>query len=84
MLTVTATELQRHFGRYRGSALQEPVAITADGQESLVLLSAEEYRRLKRREQEALSVEALSEADLTAIAQARVPDAYVHLDSELG
>jgi len=39
--------------------------------------------RLKRREQEALSVEALSEADRTAIAQARVPQTYVHLDSDL-
>ncbi|WP_295393511.1 type II toxin-antitoxin system Phd/YefM family antitoxin [uncultured Thiodictyon sp.] len=83
MLTVTATELQRHFGRYRGSALQEPVAITADGQQSLVLLSAEEYRRLKRRDQEAFSVESLSDAELTAIAQARVPESYAHLDGEL-
>ena len=80
---MTSTELQRHFGRYQDSALHEPVSITTDGQDSLVLLSAGEYRRLKRREQEALPVEALSDADLEAIAEARVPDAYTHLDAEL-
>jgi prevent-host-death family protein len=47
MVTVTAAELQRQFGRYRDLALKEPVSITHHGRESLVVLSADEYRRLK-------------------------------------
>ena len=47
MVTVTAAELQRQFGRYRDLALREPVSITHHGRESLVVLSADEYRRLK-------------------------------------
>jgi len=47
MVTVTAAELQRQFGRYRDLALKEPVSITHHGRETLVVLSADEYRRLK-------------------------------------
>ena len=47
MVTVTAAELQKQFGRYRETAIKEPVSITHHGRESLVMLSAEEYKRLK-------------------------------------
>lgn len=47
MVIVTAAELQKQFGRYRDTALREPVSVTHHGRESLVILSAEEYRRLK-------------------------------------
>ncbi|MBX9908144.1 MAG: type II toxin-antitoxin system Phd/YefM family antitoxin [Beijerinckiaceae bacterium] len=47
MLTITAAELQKKFGRYRDAAIRQPVAVTHHGRESLVLLSAEEYARLK-------------------------------------
>ena len=54
MITVTAAEFQRHFGRYQDEALTQPVAITRNGRERLVMLSADEYRRLKRRGREML------------------------------
>ncbi len=47
MKTVTAVEMQRRFGKLREEAQRGPVGITNHGRESLVLLSAEEYRRLK-------------------------------------
>lgn len=50
MVTITAAELQNHFGRYRDLALREPVSVTHHGRESIVLLSADEYQRLKRYE----------------------------------
>lgn len=43
-----------------------------------------EYRRLKRRDRDALPVTALGEEDLRAIAGAEVPAEYTHLDDELG
>ena len=47
MVKITAAELQRHFGQYREKAMQEPVAVTHHGRDSLVVLSAEEFARLK-------------------------------------
>ncbi|WP_442582294.1 type II toxin-antitoxin system Phd/YefM family antitoxin [Mesorhizobium sp. ASY16-5R] len=47
MVTITAAELQNHFGRYRDLAQKEPVSVTHHGRESVVLMSAEEFRRLK-------------------------------------
>lgn len=47
MVKITAAELQNHFGRYRDMAQREPVSVTHHGRESIVVLSAEEYRRLK-------------------------------------
>lgn len=47
MVTITAAELQNHFGRYRDMAQKEPVSVTHHGRESIVVMSADEYKRLK-------------------------------------
>ena len=47
MVTVTAAELQKQFGRFRDLALREPVSVTHHGRDSLVMLSSDEYNRLK-------------------------------------
>ena len=47
MVTITAAELQQKFDRYRDAARKEPVSVTQQGQEGLVILSAGEYKRLK-------------------------------------
>jgi prevent-host-death family protein len=67
---VTSAELQKAFGLYREKALQGPVVITNHGRESLVLLSAEEYRRLKTLDRRALHPSELSERELEALAVA--------------
>lgn len=50
MTRITATEFQKSFGEMSDKALQEPVAITKQGRDHLVLLSAAEYARLMRRD----------------------------------
>ena len=47
MVSVSAADLAKQFGKYRDMALREPVAVTHHGRETVVILSAEEYRRLK-------------------------------------
>jgi len=47
MVTITAAELQNSFGRWRDRAQKEPVSVTHHGRESVVVLSADEYKRLK-------------------------------------
>lgn len=83
MITVTAAEFQRHFGRYQDDALTQPVAITRNGRERLVVISADEYRRLKRLDREVLRAGELSDADLAVIAGTEMDPRHAHLDKEL-
>ena len=83
MITVTASEFQQHFGRYQDEALTQPVAITRNGRERLVMVSADEYRRLKRRDRQVLRAGDLSDEDLAAIAKSEMDPRYAHLDKEL-
>jgi len=81
MLTITSVEFQRNFGRYQDAAFKEPIAITLNGRERIVVLSAEEYHRLKRRDRQVMGLEDFTEADLQAILQAEPPqeaDAFDH------
>jgi len=48
-----------------------------------MLLSVEESWRIERRNREVLDVEQLSDADLEAIAAAKVPVEFNHLNAEL-
>lgn len=83
MITVSAAEFQRYFGRYQDEALTQPVVITRNGRERLVMLSVDEYRRLKRRDREVLRAGELSDADLEAIAKTEMDPRHAHLDKEL-
>lgn len=47
MDTVTASEFQKNFGRYQAQAQRGAVKVTSHGRDSVVLISAEDYKRLK-------------------------------------
>ena len=83
MCVVSAVEFQRNFGMYQDRALVEPVVLTRNGRARLVVLSAEEYHRLRQADRQALPVSALSDAELARIADAEVPPGHEHLDAEL-
>jgi prevent-host-death family protein len=42
MITVTAAEFQRYFGRYQDEVLTQPVLITRNGRERVVMISIDE------------------------------------------
>ena len=83
MSKITSAEFQRNLGLYQDKALAEPVTITKNGRERLVLLSVEEYQRLKRRDRRVFRTEDLPEEWIEAIEKAEVPKQYTHLDEEL-
>ncbi|MGH6873037.1 MAG: type II toxin-antitoxin system Phd/YefM family antitoxin [Rhizomicrobium sp.] len=83
LLTVSAAEFQRHMGLYQDKALTRPVAITKNGRERTVLLSAEEYHRLKRRDRGVVGLGELSERQIAAIAASEVDPKHAHRDDEL-
>jgi hypothetical protein len=49
----------------------------------LVVLSADEYERLKRRDRRVISAGELSDMEIVLIAQAEAPAEHAHLDDEL-
>ena len=56
-LTVSATALQKQFGKWAEKAIKEPIAIERHGRESLYLVSAERFKELRERERRAFAVE---------------------------
>jgi len=67
LIKVSAAEFQRNIGRYTDAAMTQPVVMTRNGRERTVTLSIEEYRRLKRRDRQVLSIDDLTEEDVAAI-----------------
>lgn len=82
-MKVTRAEFLRDYGTLADRALSEPVTITEEGRDRLVVLSAEEYDRLRSRDRRALSIDELTEEEMALIARAEVPAEYAHLDAEL-
>lgn len=82
-MNIPAAEFQRNIGLYQDKALSEPIFVTRNGRERTVLISVEEYRRLKRRDRQALRIEELSHEEIEAIAGTEMADEHSHLDAEL-
>ncbi len=80
---VTASEFQDAFGRLSDKARHEPVVITKHGKDSLVVMSADEWARLKRRDRRVGLTTELPEEWVEAVRNAKVPDEFAHLDAEL-
>lgn len=83
-VTISSGDFLKSYGRIVETALREPVTITSHGRERLVLLSAEEYRRLKRNDRAALYPWELDAEDIRALEQARPPVEADRYDSEVG
>ena len=80
-MRVSSTDFLKNYRTVSAQALTEPVTITGEGSDRLVLLSATEFERLKRFGRQTLAIEELDKGDIASIAQARVPDEVRSLDS---
>jgi PHD/YefM family antitoxin component YafN of YafNO toxin-antitoxin module len=83
MVRVSSGELQRKIGHIQDLALLQPVTITNNGRDRLVLMSAEEYHRLKRRDRRVLGPEDFTEADLEALAKVQPSASASAFDHEV-
>ncbi len=83
MVTVEASTLVRNFGEYQDVAMREPVGITSNGRERLVLLSADEYKRLKRHDRRVLAGADFTADDLAAIAASLAPIEAAQFNHEM-
>ena len=83
-MRVTTADFIRNYSVLADKALAEPVTITKHGRDRLVMLSAAEYERLKRRDRRVVAAEEISDDEATLIAQAEVSPKHSDLDAELG
>lgn len=81
MPSVPSAELLRHFGHYRDMAQREPVVISSRGRDALVLLSTEEYQRLKRRDRQVLLLEEMDDDLLDALEKSEMSPEHDHLNA---
>ncbi|WP_019013909.1 MULTISPECIES: type II toxin-antitoxin system Phd/YefM family antitoxin [Elioraea] len=83
MLKVPAAEAQRNFGLYQDKALTQPVAVTRNGRPRVVMISVEEYERLKRRDRQVYRTEDAPQELVDAILTARPPRGSKRFDDEI-
>ena len=82
-MKVTAAEVGKNFGQFADKALVEPVTITKYGREHLVLLSAEEYARLKHRDRQVYRAAEVPDDILAAIEATEPPQESEAVELEL-
>ncbi|HVZ69591.1 MAG TPA: type II toxin-antitoxin system Phd/YefM family antitoxin [Rhizomicrobium sp.] len=83
MVKVSSAEFQKNFGRYQDVALKEPVMVTRNGRERTVLLSIDEYDRLKRRDRRVMTLDDFTDEDIAAIEQAEIPPEAAQYNHEV-
>jgi PHD/YefM family antitoxin component YafN of YafNO toxin-antitoxin module len=82
-MKVSSAEFIKNYGTLADKALQEPVTITKNGRDRLVLISSEEYERMRRRDRRVIRAEDMSDEEIEEIMQQRVPEEYDYLNEEL-
>jgi prevent-host-death family protein len=80
MIRVSATEFSKEVGRYQDAALTQPVIVTRNGRDRTVMISAEEYARLKRRDREVFGAGELPEDAVEAFRNVKMDPRHNHLD----
>jgi PHD/YefM family antitoxin component YafN of YafNO toxin-antitoxin module len=83
MMKVSSAEFIKNYGTLTDKALVEPVTITKNGRDRLVVLSSDEYERMRLRDRRVIRVEDLSDEEFEEIMQQRVPEEYDYLNEEL-
>jgi len=83
MIRVSSTDFGKEVGRYQDAALSQPIMVTRNGRDRTVMISAEEYHRLKRRDRQVLATAELSTELVEAVRQAKMDPRHKHLDDLL-
>ena len=83
MEKVTSADFQREFGRFRNQAQREPVMVTSYGRDDVVLVSAEEFKRLKQLELRPAFAWELPREVTTELGAHNIPEDAKQFDGEL-
>ena len=83
MIRISSTEFGKEVDRYQDAALRQPVVVTSNGCDRTVLISAEEYRRLKQRDRHVFATAEAPDAVIEAVRNAAMDPRHGHLDDLL-
>ena len=81
-LKISSDEFERDVQRYQDLAKTQPIAVTRNGRGQTILISIEEYERLKRRDREVLGLEDFTAEDIAAIAASEASESAKAFDHE--
>ena len=81
MIRVPATEFSKEIGRYQDIALSQPVVVTRNGRD--LMISAEEYHRLKRLDRRVSATAAAPEEIIEAVRNSNMDPRHKSLDDLL-
>ncbi len=73
MATASSADEQKNVGRYKDTALAEPVVVTQYGKASVVILAATEYQRLKELDRRILRLDDMTDTEIEQMIEARIP-----------
>ena len=80
---VSTADFIKNYGKLADKALVEPLTITKNGRDRFVMLSAQEYSRLKRRDRRVVKLEDFTDDEMAQIAAAQPSLDDTILDQEL-
>jgi PHD/YefM family antitoxin component YafN of YafNO toxin-antitoxin module len=83
MVRVSAADLQRRWGQVQDMALAAPVTVTCKGRDRIILLSIEEYNRLKQRDRQVMTLSDFTADDISALENTRAPAEAGAFDHEV-
>jgi prevent-host-death family protein len=83
MQTFAATDVAKKFGAIVDIARREPVLVESHGRPQVVMLSPQEYERLRRQDRQVLTVRELPSSLRAAIAAARAPASATDFNGEV-
>ena len=82
MNRVTSDEFQKGFASYKAKAHREAVVITSQDRDDVVLISADEYKRLCQLDQKAVYAHELPEAVINELGTVPIPKETCKFDDE--
>jgi prevent-host-death family protein len=83
IVRVSSSEFGKEVGRYQDVALNHPVVVSRNGRDRTVMISVEEYRRLKRRDRQVMGLGDFMDADIAAVKKSKAPSAAVAFNDEV-
>jgi PHD/YefM family antitoxin component YafN of YafNO toxin-antitoxin module len=81
MIRISSTEFGKEVGRYQDMALAQPVIVTRNGRDRTVMISADEYLRLKRRDRRVFTAGEMPDNMMEDIRNAEMDERHRNLDS---
>ena len=80
---ITTTEFGPAAARFQDIVAMQPVFVGENGHDIMVVISVNEYQRLKRRDRQVLSIEEFTEEDAEAVRRSEPPPESAMFDYEL-